>query len=64
MHIVWNHRWEHDKNPEDFFSVLFELHTSHVSFSLSVLGESYGEVPEVRVSIESNDRYSRRLRWF
>jgi len=23
--IVWNQRWEHDKNPEEFFAALFEL---------------------------------------
>jgi glycosyltransferase involved in cell wall biosynthesis len=46
--IVWPHRWEHDKDPSTFFSVLLELERSHsVSFSLIVLGESYGEHPPI-----------------
>ena len=23
--ILWNHRWEYDKNPEPFFQSLFRL---------------------------------------
>ena len=23
--ILWNHRWEYDKNPELFFTTLFDL---------------------------------------
>lgn len=47
IHIVWNHRWEHDKDPETFFSILLELHNQGVSFNCSVLGQSYEEVPSV-----------------
>uniref|UniRef100_A0A5S6QMZ4 tRNA-queuosine alpha-mannosyltransferase n=1 Tax=Trichuris muris TaxID=70415 RepID=A0A5S6QMZ4_TRIMR len=46
LHIVWPHRWEHDKNPELFFSVLRQLVADHCNFRLSVLGETYGEAPE------------------
>ena len=47
LHIVWNHRWEHDKDPDTFFSVLFELDDHHIPFHLSVLGESYEETPPI-----------------
>ncbi|MEM6805070.1 MAG: DUF3524 domain-containing protein, partial [Bacteroidota bacterium] len=40
-HIVWNHRWEYDKNPEDFFEVLFRLKSEGVDFRLILLGEQY-----------------------
>ena len=45
--IVWNHRWEHDKNPEEFFAVLFELAERGVPFQLVVLGESFRTTPPI-----------------
>jgi len=45
--IVWNHRWEHDKDPELFFKTLFELKESGIPFRLAVFGESFKRVPEI-----------------
>lgn len=45
--VVWNHRWEYDKDPESFFSALFDLADEGVDFRLAVLGESFGRVPEI-----------------
>ncbi len=45
--IVWNHRWEHDKNPEMFFEALFELAGQGVRFRLFVLGQSFAAGPAV-----------------
>ena len=45
--ILWNHRWEHDKAPEDFFSVLYRLQESGVPFRLAVCGERYARAPAV-----------------
>lgn len=45
--IVWNHRWEHDKDPEFFFHTLYALHEEGVAFQLIVLGESFRQTPEV-----------------
>jgi len=39
--ILWNHRWEYDKNPEEFFSLLFRLQDEGLDFRLIVLGEQY-----------------------
>lgn len=44
--IVWNHRWEHDKNPEEFFQALEELDTRGVEFRLIVLGEKFRFTPD------------------
>ena len=44
--ILWNHRWEHDKNPDAFFIVLELLSTKGVEFQLAVLGEEFkNELP-------------------
>jgi len=45
--ILWNHRWEYDKNPDDFFKVLFSLKEKGIRFDLAVLGESYSKVPKI-----------------
>jgi len=45
--ILWNHRWEFDKNPETFFEILFSLDRDDCPFRLAVLGESYRKKPAV-----------------
>lgn len=45
--IVWNHRWEHDKNPEFFFNALFGLAEQGIEFGLIVLGESFKNQPPI-----------------
>lgn len=47
MRIVWAGRWEHDKNPEDFFAAVKNLKEAGVDFRLSVIGEHFREIPEV-----------------
>lgn len=38
LRILWNHRWEHDKAPEDFFAALFQLAQEGAEFEAAVLG--------------------------
>lgn len=45
--ILWNHRWEYDKNPQEFFQALNILQEQNVDFELAVLGESYRKVPQI-----------------
>lgn len=59
--IIWNHRWEHDKNPEMFFSVLAELKKKDVRFSLAVLGERFESVPPVFKRAEKEFRRETRV---
>lgn len=47
LHIVWAHRWEHDKNPEELFEVLFRLHGEFLPFKISILGQEYTDIPEI-----------------
>ena len=45
--IVWNHRWEHDKNPELFFNTLYRLDSEAVPFKLVVLGQAFKRRPPI-----------------
>lgn len=45
--IVWNHRWEYDKNPDDFFNVLIALSEQGVDFELAVLGQRFRQTPAI-----------------
>jgi glycosyltransferase involved in cell wall biosynthesis len=49
--IVWNHRWEHDKDPETFFNTLFAL--NGIDYRLVVLGERFRRVPDIFSRAES-----------
>jgi len=39
--ILWNHRWEYDKNPEEFFEALFVLQEQGLDFRVAIHGESF-----------------------
>ena len=43
--IVWNHRWEYDKNPEGFFAVLCDLADDGVPFRVAVCGAQFRQKP-------------------
>lgn len=43
--ILWNHRWEHDKNPELFFTTLVQLKAKGIDFRLIVMGKSFNQQP-------------------
>lgn len=45
--IVWNHRWEYDKNPELFFDTLMKLDKEDVAFELILLGERTSKYPRI-----------------
>jgi len=46
MRILWAGRWEHDKNPDDFFAALKILKESGCDFRLDCLGQQFRDGPE------------------
>jgi len=57
--IIWNHRWEHDKNPEDFFFALRALEEDSVDFRLILLGQSFRTWPDC--FIEGHKRFKGKI---
>ena len=57
--VLWNHRWEYDKDPEAFFSAVGTLADEGVDFRLAVAGERFQTVPPVFA--EAERRFGDRL---
>ena len=45
--VLWNHRWEYDKNPDEFFEALFDLQRAGLEFRLIVAGENFRTAPAI-----------------
>jgi len=57
--IIWNHRWEFDKNPKDFFLALDEMVKRGLDFRLAILGENFQNCPKEFTS--ARKRYGKRI---
>lgn len=45
LRVVWPHRFEHDKNPDDFFEVLIGLADEGLAFEVAAVGKIYRDLP-------------------
>jgi len=45
--ILWNHRWDYDKDPEAFFRVLRKIDPEELPYRLVLLGENAQFIPRV-----------------
>ena len=45
--ILWNHRWEYDKDPEKFFKILKKVRRNGFKFNLNVLGKNFSNKPSI-----------------
>lgn len=43
--VLWNHRWEYDKNPKSVFESLVELAGEGIEFSVAIVGENVRSDP-------------------
>jgi len=46
IQILWNHRWEFDKQPEVFFSALGRLKNEEFDFELNIIGQTFRQSPD------------------
>lgn len=50
--ILWNHRWEYDKNPQLFCDALLQLNSMRQDFDLALLGPRSAIKPAALIEIE------------
>ena len=62
MRLVWAARWEHDKNAGDLYGALNLIREKGIDFQLSVIGESFRDVPKV-FGLIREEFASHILRW-
>lgn len=43
--LIWNHRWEYDKNPIDFWETMVALKQQGLSFQIAALGQQFKKIP-------------------
>jgi glycosyltransferase involved in cell wall biosynthesis len=43
--ILWNQRWEYDKNPADFFDALYTIAAEGIPYRLALCGENFRRIP-------------------
>ena len=60
--LLWNHRWEYDKDPDTFFKTLFKLEKEKIDFQLIVLGESFQKTPSIFAEAKAKLR-AKILHW-
>jgi len=51
--IVWPHRWEHDKDPETFFTAVSTLAAEELDFEVAVAGQVFDDRPDVFAEAEA-----------
>ena len=44
--VLWNQRWEYDKDPQTFFEALYRLADEGLDFRVILAGENFRNVPE------------------
>ena len=50
--IIWNQRWEYDKNPAELFDALGDIADRGIEFQLAICGQGFGKIPSEFESVE------------
>lgn len=57
--ILWNHRWEYDKGPDQFLGILDCLEKAQMPFNLILCGEKFRNLPDSFELI--HERFKRQI---
>lgn len=57
--VIWNHRWEFDKDPDTFFEALDRTAERRIDFRVALLGENFQAVPKAFAA--ARKRFGRRI---
>lgn len=49
--VLWNHRWEHDKGPDELLDIVSGLVASDAEFSMAMCGEVFVSVPPMYAAV-------------
>ncbi|NKB32343.1 MAG: DUF3524 domain-containing protein [Pseudomonadales bacterium] len=52
LEVVWNHRWEYDKDPELLLAIVERITSAALPIRLHVVGESFRQIPDPFKQIE------------
>jgi glycosyltransferase involved in cell wall biosynthesis len=52
--ILWNHRWQYDKNPNEFFNVLEKVREYGNNFKLAIMGENFNQYPDIFIEAQKS----------
>jgi glycosyltransferase involved in cell wall biosynthesis len=57
--VIWNHRWEHDKDPDAFADALEAVDDQGIPFQIALVGERYRNAPPAFDRIR--ERFGKRV---
>jgi glycosyltransferase involved in cell wall biosynthesis len=57
--IIWNHRWEFDKNPDEFVTALDAIASMGLDFRLALLGENFQSQP--KAFLAAKQRFAQKI---
>jgi glycosyltransferase involved in cell wall biosynthesis len=60
--LLWNQRWDHDKDPEEFAAAVFALDARGIAFDLALAGERFVSDPTGFTALR--ERLGSRVVWF
>ncbi|WP_299176596.1 DUF3524 domain-containing protein [uncultured Neptuniibacter sp.] len=53
LNIVWNHRWEFDKNPQLLLDAITQLKELTDQFRVHVVGQQFRQIPEAFIKLKT-----------
>ncbi len=52
LKLLWNHRWEWDKNPELLLAITTLLEVNNINFKLFITGQQFRQIPDALLQLK------------